>query len=269
MSVWSTLQVERDGPLDRVRLNRPDRMNTLDPVMVDELNRYFDGIARDAGCRIIVLEGAGRHFCAGLDLDAWDVRQGAVLDRLADQRRIAEIILKMRYCPQPIVALVQGAASGGGFALALAADIRVLADDARMNAAFIRVGLSGCDVGLSYLLPRLVGAAVAAELMMTGDFLDAVRAKSLGLANVIAAPTDLSAAAQPLVDRLLAAAPLALRLTKECLRMSLDAPSLEAVIAMEDRNQILTGASGDFAEGVAAFREKRAPVYAQPSVTAR
>jgi enoyl-CoA hydratase len=131
-----------------------------------------------------------------------------------------------------------------------------------MNAAFVRIGLSACDIGVSYFLPRLVGASLAAELMLTGDFIEAPRALACGLVSRVVPDDELEATALPLIDRMLTTAPLGLRLTKECLRMSLDAPSLEAAIAMEDRNQILAATGPDFAEGISAFFEKRRPAYA-------
>jgi enoyl-CoA hydratase/carnithine racemase len=167
----------------------------------------------------------------------------------------------MRRCPQPIVALVQGAASGGGFALALAADIRIAARSARMNCAFIRLGLGGCDIGTSYFLPRLVGVSVASELILTGRFIHAERALAVGLVSEMVDDDRLDAAAAPYVEAMLDASPLGLRLSKECLNMSVDAGSIEAVIAMEDRNQVLTSRSEDFKEGIRAFLEKRKPVY--------
>src|SRR6185295_5248297 len=157
----------------------------------------------------------------------------------------------------------QGAACGGGFALALAADVRIAGESARMNAAFIRIGLSACDVGVSYFLPRLVGASVAAELLMTGRFIHAPRALATGLVSEVVADNELDAAAQRLIDDMLLTSPLGLRLTKECLNASLDASSLEQVIAMEDRNQILCAQTSDFREGITAFLQKRKPEYAE------
>jgi enoyl-CoA hydratase/carnithine racemase len=130
-----------------------------------------------------------------------------------------------------------------------------------MNAAFIRIGLSACDVGVSYFLPRMVGSSVAAELMLTGRFLHADRAERLGLVSKIVPPEDLNAEAQGLVDEMHAATPLGLQLTKEALGFSIDAGGLEAAIAMEDRNQVLAGQGEDVREGVQAFLEKRKPRY--------
>jgi enoyl-CoA hydratase len=180
---------------------------------------------------------------------------------LRQQRTISELVLMMRRAPQPIIAAVHGAACGGGFALALGSDVRLAGESARMNAAFIRIGLSACDVGVSYFLPRMLGASIAAELLLTGNFIDAVRAERCGLVSRVVPDGELEAAAQALADDMLRNSPLGLRLTKECLNASLDAGSLEQVIAMEDRNQILCTRSDDFREGITAFLQKRAPHY--------
>ena len=259
---YGTLRVERQAAVEWLTLDRPQRLNCLDWTMVDELADYFWNVARDPGVRAIVLRGAGRAFCAGLDLGDASPEHLDVSEFLRRQRSISQIVMHMRAAPQAIIALVHGAACGGGFALALAADIRVAGRSARMNAAFIRIGLSACDIGVSYLLPRLVGASVAAELMMTGNFIHADRALATGLVSELVDDAELDVAARRYLDAMLSTSPLGLRLTKECLRMSLDAPSLESAIAMEDRNQALCVSHPDFAEGLAAFREKRRPRYA-------
>lgn len=265
MPEWQAIRVERRGEVEWVTMNRPDRLNALDDTMVEELSRYFGDLATNRDVRIVVLRGAGRAYCAGLDLQGGGREGWDTIDRLRHQRSIAEIVMRMRYAPQPIVSLVHGPACGGGFAMALASDIRIAGESVRMNAAFVRIGLSACDIGVSYFLPRLVGASLAAELMLTGDFIEGPRALSTGLVSRLVPDAEMEAAAAPLIDQMLTTAPLGLRLTKECLRMSLDAPSLEAAIAMEDRNQILAATSPDFGEGIRAFFEKRRPDYTRKS----
>ena len=152
---------------------------------------------------------------------------------------------------------------GAGFALALASDVRIAGESARMNAAFIRIAVSACDIGVSYFLPRLVGVSVASELLLTGRFINAARALATGLVSEVVPDQELHAAARRLVDEMLATSPLGLRLTKECLNASVDATSLDHVIAMEDRNQILCTRTDDFREGVAAFLQKREPHYTE------
>ena len=257
------LEIRQEGEVAWVTMNRPERLNALNPALVEQLREFFVGLYWRRDVRVVVLQGAGNAFCAGLDLKE---RSGGNSQRsigagLTAQRRISEIVIAMRRCPQPIVACVNGAAAGGGFALALASDVRIATPSLKMNAAFIRIGLSACDIGVSYFLPRMVGSSVAAEYMLTGRFIDAERAYQLGLVSRIVAPEQLEAEARGFVDDMLHATPLGLRLTKEALNHAIDAQGLEAAIAMEDRNQILASSDGDFAEGVSAFLEKRRPVY--------
>jgi len=253
--------LERDGAIDWLTLNRPDRLNAMDGSMIDELRAYFGGLPERHATRVVILRGSGRGFCAGFDLKAsQQVSAGPVLGMRA-QRHVSEIIVRMRRCPQPVICLLHGAATGGGLALALAADVRIAAPGARMNVAMVRVGLTGCDVGVSYLLPRAVGASVAAELMLTGRFIDAERALRVGLVSQVVPEADLAAAGRALAEEMLATSPLGLRLTKEGLNLALGAGSLEAAIALEDRGQVLCASAGYFEEGIAAFRERRQPTY--------
>lgn len=259
------LELRQDGEVVWATLNRPERLNALSRNLVDELRDFFTGLYWRRDVRVVVLQGAGDAFCAGLDLKERAEPQGSrsIGAGLTAQRKISEIVIAMRRCPQPIVACVNGAAAGGGFALALASDVRIATPSARMNAAFIRIGLSACDIGVSYFLPRMVGSSVAAEYMLTGRFITAERARELGLVSQIVPREELQAVAQGFVDDMLHGTPLGLRLTKEALNHAIDAGGLEAVIALEDRNQILASSDGDFGEGVKAFLEKRRPVYAQ------
>ncbi|WP_374389543.1 enoyl-CoA hydratase/isomerase family protein [Sandaracinobacter sp.] len=253
----------REGDILFVTLNRPESLNAMDNALVNGLRDLFTGLYWRRDVRVVVLTGAGRAFCAGLDLRNWNTGESrsSTGEGLDGQRRIAEIVIAMRRCPQPIIALVNGPASGGGFAVALASDVRILTPTAKMNAAFIRIGLSACDIGVSYFLPRMVGSSVAAEYMLTGRFFTPDRAQQLGLASAVVDPGDLAAEGRALAEEMLHASPLGLRLTKDALNHSIDAGGLEAVIAMEDRNQVLTARDENFAEGVAAFLEKRKPSY--------
>ena len=262
------LELRQDGDVIWATMNRPERLNALSRNLVKELRDFFVGLYWRRDVRVVVLTGAGNAFCAGLDLKesaGGGTRGGrrSIGAGLTSQREISEIVIAMRRCPQPIIACVNGAAAGGGFALALASDVRIATPNVRMNAAFIRIGLSACDIGVSYFLPRMVGASVAAEYMLTGRFIDAKRGYELGLINRVVEKDQLEAEAQSFADDMLHATPLGLRLTKECLNHAIDAQGLEAAIAMEDRNQILASSDGDFAEGVAAFLEKRKPAYAK------
>lgn len=263
---YEYLQVQEEGEVVWATMNRPERLNALNDGLVHELGDFFTGLYSRPEVRVVVLRGAGRAFCAGLDLKdraAGGSTKRSVSDGLAHQRSIRDIVVAMRRCPQPIISLVNGSAAGGGFALALASDIRLATPDARMNAAFIRIGLSACDIGVSYFLPRMVGSSVAAEYMLTGRFIDASRAQQLGLVSRVGELPEIEAEARALIADMLHATPLGLRLTKEALGYAIDAPGMEAAIAMEDRNQILCAQGEDFKEGISAFLEKREPRYAQ------
>ena len=262
---FETLLLEERGEVDWLTLNRPDSLNALNPTMVSELTAYFRGLAVRPERRIVVLKAAGRAFCAGLDLKAGGSEQvqslGSVQQGLMSQRSIAEIYLAMRRCPQPIIALLNGAACGGGFSLAMAADIRVADSTARMNCAYIRIGLGGCDMGSSYFLPRLVGASLAAELILTGKFIDAQRALAVGLLSQVVEPGELETAVEEDIQLMLTNSPLGLRLSKEALNVNIDIGSLEAAIALEDRNQILCTQTEDTREAMTAFMQRRPPVF--------
>jgi enoyl-CoA hydratase/carnithine racemase len=236
--------VESRGAIEIVSLNRPDQLNTFDEPMTFALLDYFTGLKAREDVRVIVLRGEGRAFCAGLDLSGWQNTQqrGELQHYWRLQRSLAAVVEAMRACPQPIVGLGHGAACGGGFSLLLASDVRYAAPNLKMNAAYIKVGLGGCDLGCSYLLPRLVGASVASEYILTGKFMDAQK----GLA---------------LAGEMISNSPMGLRLTKEGINRNLDARSLSDAMALEDRQQVMMLMSEDFQEGVAAFREKRAPAY--------
>ena len=256
------LDIQQQGGVLRLTMNRPERLNALNPALATALRECFQGLYRRNDIRVVILQGAGASFCAGLDLkEQQPGKEVGTSDMLAVQYSIRDIMLAMRRCPQPIISIVQGAASGGGFALALASDIRLATPDARMNASFLRIGLTGCDMGVSYFLPRMVGSSVAAQYLLTGRFMDAARAHALGLVSTVAPLSELQQEAQALADDMLRTTPLGLRLTKEALGLSLDMGSLEAVMAMEDRQQVLCTQTEDFQEGLQAFLQKRPPHY--------
>jgi enoyl-CoA hydratase/carnithine racemase len=257
------LIVEKRGAADWVTLNRPAQLNTLNPQLLRELNDYFAGLERDYAVRVVVLRGAGRAFCAGLDMKAGGGVDKGPEAMMRSQREFSGLVMRMRRCPQPIIGLLHGHAAGGGFSIALGCDVRIAAAGTKMNCAFIKIGLSGSEMGASYHLPRLVGTSVAAELLYTGRFIDAERALRVGLVSDVVPMDQLEAAGRALADDMLATAPLGLRLTKECFWAAVDGNDLPSVIAMEDRNQVLTVANGDLAEGMQAFLEKRKPDYAR------
>jgi Enoyl-CoA hydratase/carnithine racemase len=254
MGRYTAIEVVREGAVDWLTLNRPDRLNAIDGTMIRELWDYFVSLQTDYACRVVVMRGAGKGFCAGLDL-AWYKDAGADMPRGATAEgpgpSLAEVILKMRSCPQAIVSLVHGAACGGGFNFALASDIRIAGRSARMNVAFVKIGLSGCELGTSYFLPRLVGMSLATELMMTGDFIHADRALAAGLVSSVVEDEELEDAGREMADRLLGASPAGLRKTKEVLTKASEIEDLAAVIALEERTQMICMEAGSFAPRLA------------------
>jgi enoyl-CoA hydratase/carnithine racemase len=263
MTDYTTIKVEKKNGVDWLTLNRPDALNAIDTPMVTELRDYFGNLQEDRDTRIVVMQGAGKAFCAGLDIKASQAgrHEPPFGGGMGFQGYLAEVYIRMRRCPQPIISLIQGPACGGGFAFALASDIRIAGESARMNAAFIRIGLSACDMGASYFLPRLIGTSIASELMLTGRFIDAQRALRTNLVSEVVPDAELQKAAQSYINDMLTTSPLGLRLTKECLNVSIDAAGLEAVMAIENRNQVLCSRTRDAKEGMQAFLEKRAPNY--------
>jgi enoyl-CoA hydratase/carnithine racemase len=261
---YATLKVERREAIEILSLDRPEALNALSPEMARELGDYFEGLSARLEIRVVILRGEGRHFCAGADLNSVafaEAGAGRAQRQMAMQKLYSGVVRAMRACPQPIVALVHGAACGGGLSLALASDVRYAAPNARMNAAYIRVGLGGCDMGAGYLLPRLVGVSNASEFLLTGRFIDAERALRVGLVSEIVAPDKLLEAGLALAEDMLKTAPMGLRMTKDALNLEIDAPSLDAALAIEDRQQVILLATEDHEEAVAAFRQKRAPVF--------
>jgi enoyl-CoA hydratase len=255
-----------DNGVTHLVLNRPERFNTLEAESVEELHDALTAIARDPSCRVVVLRGAGPHFCAGADLAGPGVAPGgdgsrSPQDWMATQQHIAGLVPRLRGLPQPVIAAVHGAAAGGGFALALASDIRICSDDARFNAAFVRVGLSGCDIGVSWLLPRVIGSARAFELLLTGRFVTASEAERIGLVARVVAKDELVAEADALARAISANSPYGVRMTKKVMWAQLETGSLLAGLALEDSTQVTAAMSADHAEAVAAFTEHRPPQF--------
>lgn len=258
------LLIESTDQVEHIFLNRPDTLNALDDELTEQLLAYFEGLQDRPEVRLVVLKGLGKGFCSGLDLKSAQAQsfiEGGPVDKLRVQRRLRNIIVAMRRCPQPIIAVLHGVAAGGGLSLALAADIRIAAANARINAAFIRIGLGGADIGSSYLLPRLIGAAPAFAILLTGRMLDAPRAYELGLIAALTEESKLDELAETFVRDMLSTGPLALRMTKEVLNINLDAPGLEAALALEDRNQVILGQTENFSAAITSFMQKQPPTF--------
>ncbi|MEV5412262.1 enoyl-CoA hydratase-related protein [Thermopolyspora sp. NPDC052614] len=253
---------EEEGGVHVVTLNRPEKLNALHAELWDELDAMCAVVERDPAVRVVVLTGAGRGFCAGADLAVITaLPDDGVTDFMRVQEHGANVIARVKRLPVPVIAAVNGPAAGGGLALALAADVRIAAPEARFNVAFVRLGLSGCDVGVSWLLPRVVGLGHASELMLTGRLIDAAEAYRIGLVNRVVAAGDLMHAALELGREMAANSPYALKLTKECLQVNVDAGSIEAAIALENRNQVLASRTRDAPIAMRAFVTKTAPEF--------
>lgn len=255
----------RDG-VALVTLNRPDKLNAMTSEMVESLHQTLDAIGRNRNIRVVVLTGAGRGFCAGLDLGGYGDApgfewHGGMEKGLAVQKHIASLIPRLRSLPQPVIAAVNGAASGGGFALVLGSDVRLCSQSAKFNAAFIRIGLSACDIGTSWLLPRLIGASRAQELMLTGRLIGADEAARIGLV-VESFPDDvLLDAAIAKAEEIMQNTPIGVALTKEGMWSALEIPGLQAAIDLENRQQIMATFSDDAREMRRARQEGRPPTF--------
>ncbi len=235
----SPILVEHDGPIDWVTLNRPGRLNAINQEMHDALHEYFLGLTTNYEVRVVILRGAGRAFCAGLDLVEGPFRSPPQNQAKGPHPSLSNIVRLMRSCPQPIISLVHGPACGGGFIFALASDVRFAGETARMNAPFINLGLSNCELGISFFLPRSVGLSVAADLMYTGDFIDAERALQTGLVSRVFPDAELANEGRALAQRMLKATPYGLRSTKLTLNQALKFNDLDAIIDLEERTQFL------------------------------
>jgi enoyl-CoA hydratase/carnithine racemase len=264
-SIGAVLTAIDDG-VAVVTLNRPERLNALTPAMMDDLLRTFDALRAEPAVRVVILTGAGRGFCAGLDLGSEDPfgLETEVEAIYARQEKVASLALTLRALPQPVIAAVNGPASGGGLALALAADIRIAARSAIFNVAFVRIGLSGCDVGVSHLLPRIVGLGIASELMLTGRRVGADEAERIRLVNRTVEDDAVISTAFEVAAQISANSPFGVRMTKQVLNRNVDAGSLEAAIELENRTQVLATRTRGAREALSAFIEKRPPVFEPP-----
>ena len=279
VTATSALDVERldDGAIVVLTINRPHRRNALDSQTLAELHRLLDTINGDPAARAVVLTGAGSAFCAGADIkaqpddliDAAATPQTAlqaaatstVAITFAAQELMASAFEKIHRLRQPVIAAINGYALGGGFALALACDIRFAVPQATFGAVFIRHGVSACDMGTSYHLPRLVGASRAAELMLTGRVFDATEASAIGLVLGVVDGGDLLDTAVAKAREIARNSPLAVWMTKETMWQTVDAPSLRHALDIENRTQVMCTTNGDLANSFAAFREDGTPQW--------
>ena len=259
---YETVQLEISDAVATLTLNRPGALNALTLTVAGEF-RSAMGEARERGARAIILTGAGRAFCAGGDLREMQrmAEQEGRLDAFFDEplSLLNESIMAIRQTPLPVIAAVNGVASGGGCNLALACDLVIAAESARFNQAFIKIGLTP-DCGGTFILPRLVGMKRAAELLMTGDMVDARRAAEMGMINAVVADEELMSEARKLAQRLASAPTAAIGRIKQLLEASAG-NDYGAQLDLEHKVQLQSGLTKDFKEGVAAFLEKRPPKF--------
>jgi enoyl-CoA hydratase len=256
------IDLERPDPgVVRLTLNRPERLNAMNFALVSELHDALDRVTSDESCKVIVLTGAGRAFCSGLDLKDWGEPPGIGehAHRTAGstgQSFMSSLTSHLRRTPQIVIASVNGLAYGGGFALSLACDLRIASDAASFCAAFIRTGLTGTDIGISYFLPRLIGASRAFDLMVTGRAVDAETALQMGIVSQVFAAHDLGQETSDLARAVASYTAAGLRMTKEVMWANLDSPSLDACLALENRNQDLAGSVPEVKEYMQHYRDR-------------
>jgi enoyl-CoA hydratase/carnithine racemase len=259
-----------DRPRSGVRvltLNRPDVLNAMTAELCAAVHEELAAARVDRSCRAVVMTGAGRAFCAGLDLHGYGSAPGndgtdAARDRLGNQEHMSRLVLGLRALPQPVIAAVNGPAAGLGFALALGCDIRFAAHEAVFRAAFINVGVSNCDMGTSWLLPRLIGAARSHEMMLTGRRVSAEEALRIGLVTDLVPGSELLERALEAASQIASLAPWGVRLTKQGIWSALEIASEQSAIEFEDRQQIMATFGAAPPEAVGAFLEKRQAEFA-------
>ena len=247
-----------------ITLNRPDRLNALSLDMLEDLEVLFKKLRGKKEVRVIIITGEGRGFCSGADLkDSRARREVSTLIKdpathlVAIQKKYSALITDMRRLPQPIISAVNGPAAGGGMCIVLASDVVIAGPHATFIPSFINIGLSGGELGTTYFLPRIVGIPRAGEILFTGRTVDAKEAEKSGLVSRLIEDGDLMDAVMETARMMLNKSPMGLRLTKEALNQNLNAPSLEAAIELENRNQSICSFSQEFYKAVEEFTNKK------------
>lgn len=249
----------------KITLNRPERLNAVDVRMAEELPLAIDAASRDDSVRVVVLTGAGRGFCAGLELDAANVaamterRSESRFEHLDDLHWVGRWILAVTNCDKPVIAAINGPAVGAGCGLALAADIRLMSESAIISTGYLRIGLSP-DAGVSYFLPRLVGLSRANELLLTSRNVTADEAERIGLVSRVIPATDFESNVAAIATTIAAGPPVAMTITRRLLRDSLDTELLPQ-LRRELSGIMQCLATSDARQAMTAFREKRTPVF--------
>jgi enoyl-CoA hydratase len=258
-----------DSPIPHVRvitLNRPERLNAMSIDLVIELYDALEDTAADNDCYVVVLTGAGRGFCSGLDLKDYGIIpniDGLTVGRIAQRsmRYYSRLVPAIRRMPQPLIAAINGPAFGGGMCLSLAAELRFASESATFNSTGIVNGLTSTELGASWLLPRLIGAAHANDILLTGRTIEASEALRMGLVSRVVSDDGLLDAVLEVAARMSAYSPYGLAMTKDIIWVNLENPSLDSAIEIEDRNQLMLGFTENLPEAIRAFDQEREPVY--------
>ncbi|HEY3772228.1 MAG TPA: enoyl-CoA hydratase-related protein [Solirubrobacteraceae bacterium] len=259
----TTMTLERPEPgIALLTLDRPDRLNAMTRAMFDELMAVPLALKSELELRALVVTGAGRGFCAGYDLDnVHEITEMGIREFLRFQELATGGLAAIRGLPVPVIMAVNGAAAGGGLALALSGDIRLCSPEARFNAAFVKIGLSCGELGSSWTLTRLIGPGRAAEICYTGRFVGAEEAERIGLVNRVVPADSLLEEAIALARSIAANSPGGVQLSKRAMQANLEIGSYAAAMELENRGQALLTRGEDMPEALAAFKEKRAPQY--------
>ena len=263
----SMVQVETvDDHVRIVRLRRPERLNALSIDLAVELDERLAEVGRDNAARVVVLTGEGRAFCSGLDLKDYGVIpnvDGLSVHRIASRsmRTYSQLTRRLRSIPQPVIAAVNGPAYGGGMCLALGADLRIADETATFNATGIVNGLTSAEMGAGWLLPRLIGAANANDIMLTGRRIDAAEALRMGLVSRVVPEGDLLDEALSMAASMVRYSHHGLEATKQSMWVELEIGSLDAAIEFEDRNQLMAGFTDNLPTAIRAFDRDEVPVY--------
>lgn len=257
---WQNFDVEIADGIATATFNRPDKLNPLTFEAYADLRDLLHELPHHDGVRVLVIRGQGKGFCSGGDVNEIIGELIAMKPRelMKFTKMTGDVIKAIRELPMPVISGIQGIAAGAGSVIALASDLRVLATSARFAFLFVKVGLSGADMGAAYLLPRVVGLGRATELLMLGDTIDAATADRYGLATTVVDDEDLDDAVASLARRLADGPALALAQTKALLSRELDM-SLSAALEMDAMTQALLMTTNDHAEFHAAFNAKRRP----------
>ncbi len=274
------LLIERHGPTAVLTIDRPEALNSLSPALLTDLPAAMEDAGADRSCRAIVITGSGdRAFCAGIDVKSVAARDAA--NEAADEQTVrvdpvvagfenlhivlSGIVRTIHTLPIPVIAAVNGHAIGAGFAIAAAADLRLGSTRATFADGFVKRGISGCEMGLSYFLPKIVGPALAFDLMLSGRRVGADDARTMGLISDVVEPSELVDRAMAMADQVAENAPMAISMTKEVMWANLHASSLDHALALESRTQSMTRITADAAEARRSFLEKRSPEFPTPA----